>query len=166
MVCLSHRSDFRTGAIIAQHSPSAPAFWLGPWQTHGPSRLLFGLYGIMSRDGTLSGSRRSAWSPRSGTPSGTVAAFSPLKLCDALGPGSGAESAVLRGKASFRGDCGPANSRGRSVDRCRSAGRWLALWHGRRGPARDRSLCSTGRIRRAPTHWSKHWTQLSHRKCA
>jgi hypothetical protein len=83
----------------------------------------------------------------SGTPSGTLAAFSRLKLCDALGPGSGAESAVLRGKASARGDCGRANSRGRPVDRCRSAGCWVAPWNSRHGPARDRPRCSTRRIR-------------------
>src|SRR6267143_3153309 len=33
--------------------PLCPGFLAGPWQTHGPSRLLFGLYGIISRDGTL-----------------------------------------------------------------------------------------------------------------
>src|SRR6266436_3949081 len=139
---------------------------LGTVETHGPSRLLFGLYGIISGDGTLNRSWRSAWSPRSGTPSGTLAAFSTLKLCDALGPGSGAESAVLRGKPKFRAACGRANSRGQPVDRCRSAGCWLAPWNGRHGPARDRPRCSTRGIRGAPTHRPKHRIELSYRRRA
>src|SRR5580700_4969941 len=92
-------AEIHTRSSESEGQPSlCPGFLAGPWQTRGPSRLLCGLYGIISRDGTLSGFRRSAWSPRSGTPSGTLAAVSPPKLCHAVGPGSGAESAVLRGK--------------------------------------------------------------------
>ena len=137
-------------------------FWLGSGKRGGPSRLLSGVCGIISRDGTLRASRRSAWSLRSGT----RAAFSPLKLCDALGAGSGAESAVLHGKARFRGDCGRANSRGRPVDRCRSASCWLAHWNHRRGSDWDGPRCPTQRIHRAPTHRPKHRTQLSYRRRA
>src|SRR5215469_5692692 len=107
------------------------------------SGLLFGLCGIISRDGPLSASRRSAWPARSGTQSGTFAAFYAVELCDAVGAGSTAESAVLRRKAIFRGHCGRADSRGRPVDRRRSAGCWLASWTGRRGLPRARPRCST-----------------------
>ena len=152
-----HRLNGRPAALSeAAFRRYRPFGW--SWQAHGPSRLRFGLCGIsgiISGDGRLLASRRSGWSPRSGTQSGTLTAFSPVKLCSALGPASGAESAVLRGKAKLRGDCGRANSRGRPVDCCRSAGCWLAPWNDS-GPARDGPRSSTRRIRRAPTHRPKH----------
>src|SRR6266436_6935481 len=54
----------------------------------------------------------------------------------------------------------------RPVDRCRSAGCWLAPWNGRHGPARDRPRCSTRGIRGAPTHRPKHRIELSYRRRA
>jgi hypothetical protein len=83
-----HRLNPRPAAL-SEAGRYPPLGWY--WQAHGPSRLLFGLCGIISRDGRLIACRRSAWSPRSGTQSGTLAAFSPIKLCDALGQGSRAK---------------------------------------------------------------------------
>src|SRR5215831_16943366 len=82
------------GRTLRRCLSAYPAFWLGRG-TRMPSRLRFQLCGIISRDGILSASRRSAWSLRRGTPSGTAAALSPVELCDALGPGPGAEPTVL-----------------------------------------------------------------------
>jgi len=143
-----------------------PAFGLGRGKHMGPSGLPFRLCGIISRNGRPGRSRRSVWSRRSGTASGTATAFSPPELCDALGPGSGAQPAVLRGNAKFRSDGGPANTRGRKVDCCRAAGGWLAPRFVRWGPARDGPRGSPRRICRTPTDRPKHRTQLSYRRCA
>ena len=123
-------------------------------------------YGIISRDGTLSASRRSACSPRSVTQSSTFAAFSPVRVRDALGPGSGAQSAFLCGEASFRGDCRRAHSRGGPVDHCRSARCWLAPRNGRRGLFRHRPLCSIRTIRRTAAHRPTQRSWLSYRRRA
>src|SRR5437016_8669319 len=73
----------RTNSHLQFRSEAPPPLvrllWRGPGKRMRHRDVEFGVYGIISRDGKLSASWRGAWPLGSGTPSGTLAAFSPVK---------------------------------------------------------------------------------------